>query len=163
MATQAEVARRARIDIPSVNKNLNHRHGAFRKETVKRVFKVARELRYDFDRLKHNHRRERPRKDVIVPVEMTVYLATGRLYTRGKAVLRNVSLSGAVLSGFVLQNRSVPLEPHTIGVKLLDGPLKGLEILGSPVRLTRNPAGFGLAIEFMRSQSADLRLLAKIA
>ena len=56
--TQLEIARRVGLDVSSVNKILNRRPGpVFKKETIKQVFKVARELGYDFTRLKYHHKR----------------------------------------------------------------------------------------------------------
>jgi DNA-binding LacI/PurR family transcriptional regulator len=49
--TQLQVARMVGLDVSSVNKILNRRKGpVFKKETVDRVFKVARQLGYDFGR-----------------------------------------------------------------------------------------------------------------
>ena len=65
MVTQVEIARRIGLDVSSVNKILNKRQGpVFRKETVKKVFKLARQLGYDFGRLKYQHRRRHTRKPV---------------------------------------------------------------------------------------------------
>jgi transcriptional regulator with XRE-family HTH domain len=56
--TQLEIARRVGLDVSSVNKILNRRPGpVFKKDTIKQVFKVARELGYDFTRLKYHHKR----------------------------------------------------------------------------------------------------------
>ena len=69
--TQLEIARRVGLDVSSVNKILNRRAGpVFRKDTIKQVFKVARELGYDFSRLKYHHKRgsvRRPRIDGSTP------------------------------------------------------------------------------------------------
>ncbi len=63
MMTQVEIARRVGLDVSSVNKILNRRKGpVFKKEPTKQVFKVAKELGYDFGRLKYFHRRRHPRK-----------------------------------------------------------------------------------------------------
>lgn len=49
MVTQWEVARACGLDVSSVNKILNRRVGPkFRKETVRLVFKVAKQLGYRF-------------------------------------------------------------------------------------------------------------------
>jgi transcriptional regulator with XRE-family HTH domain len=163
MATQEQIARRVGLDVSSVNKILNKRAGAsFRKETVRKVLQAARELGYDLQRLKHRHIRKNPRKEVSVPLEVSIYLDGGRLFDRGTAQMRNVSLSGAVLSGIILPQQSMPLQPHTIGIRLLEGPLKGTEIMGRPVRFTRVTEGLALAIEFLESQQVDLKRLRKI-
>ena len=46
-ATQVQIAQELGIDVSSVNKILNHRIGpVFRKETIQRVFRKAKELNY---------------------------------------------------------------------------------------------------------------------
>jgi hypothetical protein len=75
-----------------------------------------------------------------------------------------VSLSGALLTAVVLPQQSIPLRPHTIGIRMLDGVLKGIEIMGRPVRLAHSGQGQGmnLAVEFLRSEEVKLRKLRKV-
>jgi transcriptional regulator with XRE-family HTH domain len=164
MVTQMEIARRAGIDISSVNKILNRKEGAvFKKETVRRVFKIARELGYDLERLRHHHRRRHPRQLTEFRLELSIYLANGSLFDRGQATMRDVSLSGALLSGILLTGqKGIPLEPHTIGMRLLDGPLKDLEIQSKPVRFMRRRGGIHLAVAFEGIQESALLRLRKI-
>lgn len=164
MATQSEIAKRCGIDVSSVNKILNRRKGPiFRASTIKKVFQVARQLGYDIGRLKHNHERTHPRKPSDLPLELSIYLADGRLFDRGRAVLRDVSLSGALLSGILLtEKKGLPLQPHTIGIKLLDGPLKDLEIRSEPVRFLHRQDGVHLAVAFQAVDASSLEQLRKI-
>jgi len=163
MATQQDIARRVGLDVSSVNKILNRKSGSvFRKDTVKRVFKAARDLGYDLQRLKFAHRRQHPRKETSLPLEISIYLEEGTLFDRGSAMMKNVSLSGALLSGLVLPLRSLPVRPHTIGIRMLDGPLTGVEIKGRPVRFSHGPEGLSLAVEFIETEDVDLGQLRKI-
>jgi hypothetical protein len=163
MVTQLEIARRVGVDVSSVNKILNRRSGSvFRKETVRKVFKVARELGYDFNKLKFSHRRSHPRKEVSVPLEFSVYRRDGTLFDRGRAVMKNVSLSGSLLTGIVLPERKLPAEPYTVGIRLLEGPLKGLEILGEPVRFVTSDGALSLGIRFLHTEVAKAQRLRKI-
>lgn len=164
MVTQSEIARKVGIDVSSVNKILNKTPGpVFRKETIKKVHQVARQLGYNFGKLKHHHRRADPRKPVEVPLELSIYLADGRLFERGNAVMRDVSLSGAILSGIVLlEKKGIPLEPHSIGIRLLAGPLKDIEIRSKPVRFLVRDFGIDLAIAFERVEEKARKLLRKI-
>lgn len=51
MITQLQIARRIGIDVSSVNKILNQTPGpVFKKETIRQVFKVAKEMGYHFRR-----------------------------------------------------------------------------------------------------------------
>ena len=165
MVTQMEIARRVGLDVSSVNKILNRRAGPiFRKETIRKVFRVAKELGYDLGRLKHAHRRRDPRKETAVPIELSIYLSEGNLFDRGRAVMGNVSLSGALLSALVLTKQAIPVVPHTIGIRLLDGPLKDVEVLGRPVRLNQAGDALHLAIEFLSTErSKASRLVSRRA
>ena len=164
MVTQADIARRVGIDVSSVNKILNRKPGSvFRKETVRKVFKLARQLGYKLDRLKHHHRREHARKMSSFPLEVSIYLADGSLYDRGQAVMRDVSLSGALLSGMLLTSgKGIPLQPHSLGIRVLDGPLKDFEIRSKPVRIVQREGAVYLAVAFEAIHDAALSQLRQI-
>src|SRR5579872_411585 len=151
MVTQVEIARRVGLDVSSVNKILNKRQGPhFRKETIRKVFKVARQLGFDFGRLKYAHRRHDVRKPTAVALELCIYSPEGELLDRGVATMSDISLSGALLSGIVLTQRSLPLRPHTIGLRILDGALKDFEIKGRPVRFRHQGDAISVAVEFLK-------------
>ncbi len=107
-------------------------------------------------------RRRHERKEVSLKVELAVYLENGRLYDRGLAVLWNVSLSGALLRALLLPTKALPLEPHYVGIRLLEGELKGFEIVGRPVRLAHSEDGLHLAIEFTKLEEAPAVALRKL-
>lgn len=106
-------------------------------------------------------RRRHERKECSIPVELSVYLANGQLYDRGNAVLWNLSLSGALLRALVLPEKALPLEPHHIGIQMLDGVLKDLRILGRPVRLVHSEDGLHLALEFVKTEESQIKQLRK--
>ena len=161
MVTQVQIARHAGVDVSTVNKILNRRREpAYRKETIRRVFQIARRLGFDFGRLKHDHARRHPRKVVNLPVEISLYANGEILYDRGKAVLRNVSLSGALLGALVLPGMKMPAGPFTLGIRLLEGPLKDVEVRGRPVRLVHGEDALDLAMEFLGTEEAAARRLA---
>jgi hypothetical protein len=164
MVTQSQIARQVGLDVSSVNKILNGRPGVvFRKETVRKVIKVARRLGYDFGKLKHHHRRLHPRKSADLPLELSIYLADGTLFDRGQAVMRDVSLTGALLSGVILTDKKgLPLQPHTIGIRLLAGDLKDLEIRSKPVRFLQRSGAIHLAVEFEKVEGVAIKQLRKI-
>jgi hypothetical protein len=160
MVTQVEIARRVGLDVSSVNKILNRRKGpTFKKETIKQVFKVAKDLGFDFGRLKYVHRRRHPRKSLGLPVELCIYLEDGKLFDRGMGILREVSLSGARLSAIVLPGSVLPNLPHTIGMRIPGGSLKDLEIQGLPVRFHDRDGELGLAVEFHRTEISKAKKL----
>jgi len=164
MVTQAEIARRLGLDVSSVNKILNKRPGAlFRKDTIRKVFKLAKALGYDLGKLKFQHHRGHPRKSADLPLELSIYLADGTLFDRGQAIMKDVSLTGALLSGVILTGeKGIPLQPHTIGIRLQDGPLQDLEIKSRPVRFMERAGVMHLAVEFEKIEEAGLKQLRKI-
>jgi transcriptional regulator with XRE-family HTH domain len=159
-ATQGQIARRLCLDVSTVNKILNRRSGpVFKKETIKRVFKVAKDLGYDFGRLKYQHRRKYPRRSIAIPIELSIYLEGGKLYDRGTGLLQEVSLSGAKLSAVVLPGRAIPIVSHSIGIRIPDGPLKDVEILGHAVRLYPGEGAVGFAVEFLTTEESKAEQL----
>ncbi|HEV3026920.1 MAG TPA: hypothetical protein VG457_05065 [Planctomycetota bacterium] len=163
MVTQVQIARKVGLDVSSVNKILNKREGPrFRKDTIRKVFKVARELGFDFGRLKYSHRRHYVRKSLSVPLELSIYSSDGELLDRGIATMSEISLSGALLSGIVLTQHAIPLRPHTIGLRILDGALKDFEIKGQPVRFSHQGPAISVAVEFLKTEAAKIERLRKI-
>ena len=161
--TELEIAQRAGVNVSTVSKILNKRpDSVFTPETVKRVFRIARELGFDFAKLKFTHSRRHPRKQISLPLELVIYDENGSLQQKGTAVLRDVSLSGAQLSGIVLPEQVVSLRPHVIGIRLLEGSLKDFELRCRPVRFLATDEGFDLGVEFLTLQPSELKRLRKI-
>src|SRR5689334_6648707 len=81
---QLDIAKRVGIDVSSVNKILNRCPGpVFSKDTVAKVFKIAREMGYDFDRKNSHYWRRRAealeasmRK--IIPADLALEVATAK-------------------------------------------------------------------------------------
>jgi hypothetical protein len=105
--------------------------------------------------------RRHDRKECSMPVELSVHLTDGRLYDRGRAMLWNISLSGALLRALVLPLKALPVDSHLIGIRVLEGPLKDLRILGRPARFEQSEDGLHLAIEFVRTTEVQIRQLRK--
>src|SRR5437763_1233430 len=142
VATQLQIAKRVGIDVSSVNKILNKSPGGvFKKDTIRSVFKAARDLGYDLSRLKFQHRRRHPRKPVSIPLELSIYNLDGTLEGRGTARVQDLSLSGAQLGGIILPGQRLPIRPHIIGIRLLEGPLLNVELRCRPVRFLETPLG----------------------
>jgi transcriptional regulator with XRE-family HTH domain len=163
MVTQVEIARRLGLDVSSVNKILNRRQGpVFKRDTIKRVFKFAREMGYDFNKLKYTHRRRHPRREVAIATEVYLYAKDGTLYDQGIATLRDLSLCGARISDVALPLNTLPTEPFSITLKPMVRPLEDVEIPGKIVRLHMNgAASFG--IDFGKLDPAVMRRLKKLA
>jgi transcriptional regulator with XRE-family HTH domain len=163
MVTQGEIARRLGLDVSSVNKILNKRPGpVFRKETIKRVFKTAKELGYDFGRLKYTHRRRFERREVAIGAEVVILSKDGAVYDQGVATIRDISQGGARLADLATPLGSLPTEPFTVTLKPMQKPLDELELSGRIVRLNQNGA-ISYGVEFSKLDAAVARKLKRVA
>ena len=162
MVTQVAIAKRLGLDVSSVNKILNRRQGpVFRKETIKRVFRTAQDLGYDFNKLKYVHRRRFPRREVSIAAELAVYGQDGTLFDQGVATIRDISQCGAKVADVALPQGSLPVEPFTITLKPMVEPLETVEIPGRIVRLYADgQASFG--IDFQKLDGPAARKLKKL-
>ena len=163
MVTQGEIARRLGLDVSSVNKILNKRAGpVFRKETIRKVFRTARELGYDFGRLKYTHRRKFERREVAIGAEITILGKDGTVYDQGVATIRDISLGGARVADLATPLGSFPTEPFSVTLRPMQKPFDDLELSGHIVRLNMNGAvTYGL--EFSRLDPAAARRLKRVA
>lgn len=135
--TQAQVARLAGVDTSTVNKILNGRSsGTFSPKTTRRVLRVAREIGYDFGRLKHSHRRSQPRKESSFRAEVRLLLEGGKPYDLGMVTLRDLSLSGARATDLALTREALPVLPFSAVLRVMEGPLEGSELAGTVVRVS---------------------------
>ena len=163
MITQVEIARRVGLDVSSVNKILNKRQGpVFRKDTIKRVFRVAKELGYDFSRLKYQHRRRHPRKEMAVGAELCIYHKDGSVYDQGVATIRDISLCGARISDVTLPMGTLPVEAFTVGLRPMQKPVDDIEIPGMIVRYHFNGVP-SYGVEFRKLESPLEKKVRRIA
>ncbi|MBV8879619.1 MAG: PilZ domain-containing protein [Planctomycetaceae bacterium] len=148
MVTQVELARTLGLDVSTVNKILNRRPGLrFRKETVRQVFQMAKSMGFDFNRIKHPHRRRHARATSHVPSEVLIYSRAGTLIEQGAAIIRDMSPGGALLSDVQLPSASLPIHPFLVGLRAKPPTLTS-EVRGRVVRLETG-SKVTLGIEFM--------------
>lgn len=163
MVTQGEIARRLGLDVSSVNKILNKRPGpVFKKDTIKKVFKTARDLGYDFGRLKYTHRRQFERREVAIGAEVVILSKDGAVYDQGVATIRDISLGGARVTELDTSQGTLPTVPFTLTLKPMQEPLEGMELSGRIVRLHMNGATtFG--VEFSKLDAVAAKKLKRVA
>ena len=116
------------LDRTTVTKILNRdpKYSAS-EDTKERVFRAAEMLGYDFDTIRRPFKREHGRSAIASPVEVTVTLEDGTVFQTGTAVVRNLSVGGALLADMRLGEQVLPLQNFTILVKFKDVPeLAGL-------------------------------------
>ena len=139
MATQVEIAKKLGLDVSSVNKILNQCKGpVFKKETIDRVFATARDMGYDFTKIKFRHRRRHKRNDVKIGVEVSIINQDGSLHDQGLATIQDISTGGARLTDVSLPMGTLPIGPFTIQIKPLRTQMQTMEIPGKVVRLIQD-------------------------
>jgi hypothetical protein len=163
MITQVEIARRVGLDVSSVNKILNRRQGpVFRKDTIRKVFRVAKELGYDFGRLKYQHRRRHPRRELSLGAELYIYHRDGSLYDQGVATIRDISICGARITDVTLPLGTLPVEPFTVGLRPMEKPVDDVEIPGMIVRYHMN-GHVSYGVEFQKVDTLLEKKVRRIA
>lgn len=138
--SQQDIADRLGIDRTAVTKILNKTPGHFASQkTVELVFKTAREMSYDFSRLRHTHGRRYERKPVEWRASLVIQLADKSTYDRGKGIVKNVSSYGALVTDLEFSKGNFPLAPFTILMTLKEGDLKGVRAECEVIRFKSQP------------------------
>ncbi len=148
MVTQVEIARTLGVDISTVNKILNRTPGyKFRKETIKRVYSMAKALGFNVQSLKHKHHRMHSRAQTEFPSEFLIYSEDGAVRERGEAVIRNLSAGGALVSDIRLPSATLPITPFVVGLRS-PATAAGKEFRGRVRRFSVQPK-VAVGIEFI--------------
>ncbi len=153
MVTQTEIARKAGLDVSTVNKILNRTaSGKFREETIRKVHRVARRLGFSFDRLKFQHRRLHPRTNVSIPVHLALTDRKGRIRDRIPALLEDISEGGARVRRLATSEALLPLGGGV--VLLTDSPSRNFAqpLRGEVIRFLYSKVGLSVAIRFSREK-----------
>ena len=141
MITQTEIARSTGLDVTTINKVLNRKTGPnFRKKTIEKVFQSARDLGYDFGRLKFNHRRRYERNSVKIRTSVTLFRKGGHVSDQGHATVSDISHCGARIVGLMLRRGYLPVGPLLVVLQPQEGALRGVLLRGRIVRVGVGPA-----------------------
>lgn len=147
--TQEDIARVCEIDQGSVSRILNKdTRDSFAKETIERVFKMAREAGYLHPALVSSNRRDSPRKRVTVTAQVRVVGLNGALFSEGSAEVEEISLSGMLLRSIKTSSGSLPLEPHRIDLEVTSTRLKGFKARCRPVRYSEGDGGLVIGVRY---------------
>ncbi len=120
-------------------------------ETVRKVFQTAREMGYDFSRLRNIHRRRAIRKAVSLDVRIRIIMPDGAMYDAGTATAINLNHFGALLTAIETARMSLPLSPFGIEIEFLRPPLEGVRVDSQVVRLiSRKSVEIGVNFTRMR-------------
>jgi hypothetical protein len=105
---------------------------------------------FDFDA---QERRRFQRAMLEVPIAIRLLGDADKPLCKGKAVLRDLSLDGAFLTGIEIEETVDGVKPEEIGefkriqFTIMDGPFKGVEAAAQPVRVGIKAGGVGVKLE----------------
>ena len=110
-----------------------------------------------------NHQRRWPRLSIHVPLKIGLYsLRTPYRRDSGMAVMENISMGGAYLSGIQLEGGVIPCEPFRILLSSEQEPLKDWRAHCKVVRLQSNGA-VTAGVQFTRLPKASLKMIQALA
>lgn len=92
-------------------------------------------------------RRRFSRNLVNAPTRIEIHADNGGRFTSGTAVIRDISLKGAFLTGIDLEGKFLPCSAFRIHLTMPPIVLPGLQAISRPVRFGRLD-DFGLGVEF---------------
>ena len=111
------------LDRTTVTKILNRDPKYSASEATKeRVFRAAEILGYDFTTIRRPFKREYGRTELSCQAEMTITLEDGTVFDSGTAVVKNLSVGGALLKEISLPKQVLPLQNFTMLIKIGDIP-----------------------------------------
>lgn len=100
------------------------------------------------------HYRECRRKSVDAEVELKVVLEDTSEFDSGTARIKNISPTGALLTGVELERGVYPVGPFSLEIGIRSGAYEGIVFRAVPVRLVPEQHGLGVKFEeiFVRAQ-----------
>jgi hypothetical protein len=147
--TQGDIARLIAIDQGSVSRILNKdTRDSFSEETIKRVFKAAREVGYLHPSLVSTNRRQSHRKQVEMKAKLSIIVGTNTVFDRGEVDLHELSMSGCLLRAFKTEKGVLPLDRFRFDIEVADPKLKGFRGRCRVIRFSDREDEFALAVAF---------------
>lgn len=147
--TQEDIARYCKIDQGSVSRILNEdTRDSFAEDTVRKVFKVARELGYLHPSLLTSNRRESSRRKAGLSGRVAIVIGTNTVYDEGGVDIDEISMSGMLLRNFRTKKKTLPMDRFKFDVEIEDGKMKGFRCRCKLVRFSDNEDEFALAVKF---------------
>lgn len=96
----------------------------------------------------HRYFRRWARNEVDLPARLEILVSGKQVFTQGTAVVRDVSLRGALLTQIKLRKSCLPARAFHVRLTFTSPKYKGIGALARPIRFGRGEA-FELAVEFM--------------
>ena len=147
--TQGDIARRMNIDQGSVSRILNRdTRDSFSDETVKRVFKISREMGYLHPALLTTNRRLSGRRRTAIKARLRIVIGTNTVFDEGTCEIAEISLSGCLLHRFKTRTMSLPMDRFKFDIEVSEPGLKNFFSRCRIVRFSNNDEEFAVAVQF---------------
>ena len=154
--TQEDIARVCKIDQGSVSRILNKdTRDSFADETVKKVFKIAREEGYLHPALVSSNRRQSPRRKAAVSAKVALVIGTNTVYDEGRVDVDEISMSGMLLKNFRTKRQSLPMDRFKFDLEVDSAKMKGFRCRCRVVRFSDDENEFALAVKFDSMDEAN--------
>lgn len=145
MVKKIDIAHRLGLHVATVSRILNQVPGyRASKATVEKVFKVAREMGYDFARQKRFYRRRHLRLSYGGQVKLRARQGNGSVVMHS-ARMANIGEGGALLCNFKPTLATLPLREEDLALEVVSGNLAGIQAACEVVRVGPTPDG-GLGV-----------------
>lgn len=84
------------------------------RETIERVQRVAKKMKYDYSQLHKTYRRKYERIEVNKPTQIEIRIkGEKKIFDSGRGIIRNISKSGALIDHLKLKGKCFPVYPFT--------------------------------------------------
>jgi hypothetical protein len=155
MVKKIEIAKRLGLHVATVSRILNEvpNYRASR-ETVRKVFEVARDMGYDFERQKRFYKRAHLRVNVDARVRLHAKVRDESTITH-EARMVNMGAGGMLLVDFRPRIVTLPLREDDLLLEVVSGPLKGVKASCEVVRVGRHRDSFGICVQVKGLTPAD--------
>ena len=147
--TQADISRRVDVDQGSVSRILNQdTRDSFSDETVRKVFKVARELGYLHPALLSTNRRLSGRKLTGLRVRLKIVTGSNTVFDEGSCEVAEISESGCLLRRFKTRKKSFPMTRFVFDVEINEQDLKHFYSRCRLIRFSDTEEDFTVAVQY---------------
>ncbi len=147
MVKKIEIAEKLGLHVATVSRILNEvPNYRASKETVRRVFKTARDMGYDFERQKRFYKRKHRRVNTDAQVKLHAKISDGSRITH-EARMINIGEGGALLIDFRPGIVTLPMREEDLTLEVVSGDLEGVNAACEVVRVGRHDDSFGICVE----------------
>lgn len=155
--TQMDVARACKLDQGSVSRILNkNSRDSFAPETVRYVFKIARELGYVHPTLVSTNRRSSQRLKTMLKARLKIVTGPNDVFDEGVADVDEVSASGMRIRNLRTSKSVLPIDHFRFDIRIEGPKLKGFACRARLVRFSESSEDMTLAVRYENLSDENL-------